>query len=106
MVATFLGSKGYRILTASDGEEGVNVYSANKDDIALVLCDMGLPKINGWDVYKKMKELNPDVKAIIASGYFEPGIKSELLKAGVKDFVHKPYHQNEILVKIRKVIDI
>jgi two-component system response regulator HydG len=52
-----------------------------------------------------MKEVNPKVKAILASGYFDPNVKMDLLKAGAKDFIQKPYVPDQILKRIREVID-
>ena len=56
-------------------------------------------------MFKKLKEVNAKVKAIFASGYFEPDIKSEIMKAGAKGFVQKPYSQSEILRILRSVLD-
>ena len=53
----------------------------------------------------KMKEINPAVKFILASGYLDPHLKSEILKSGAKDFIQKPYVVAEILRRIREVID-
>ena len=52
-----------------------------------------------------MKKLNPDLKIIMASGYFDPNIRSEMIKAGVQAFVEKPYQVVEILQTIRTVLD-
>jgi DNA-binding response OmpR family regulator len=51
-----------------------------------------------------MKESRPGVRAIVASGYLEPAIRSEMLKAGVIDTIQKPYDFNDLLAKIRSII--
>ena len=51
-----------------------------------------------------MKENRPGVRAIVASGYLEPAIRSEMLKAGVIDTIQKPYDFNDLLAKIRSII--
>lgn len=104
-VKMLLEGKGYRVLTANDGEDAVTVYARHRDEIALVLSDIGLPKLGGWEAYQEMKGLNPKVKAILASGYLEPSLRSEMVQAGVKEVIQKPYVPNEILGKIREVID-
>jgi len=71
----------------------------------LVLCDIGLPKIGGWDSFKIMKELPPSVKMVFASGYLDPELKAEILKSGAIDFVQKPFDPDEIIKHIREVID-
>ena len=67
-------------------------------------CDLGLPRLGGRDAFMKMKESRPAVRVIVASGYLEPNMRSEILKAGVVDTIQKPYHFRELLEKIRGVI--
>jgi len=105
MVKIFLETHGYTVLTAKDGIEAVNVYSEHIHEIALVISDMGLPKLSGDGEFKKLKEINPTVKMILASGYFEPDIKILLESAGVVGFLQKPYLIEEVLEKIRKALD-
>jgi PAS domain S-box-containing protein len=105
MVRLILKSKGYKVFTAQDGNEAIKVYKLHKNEIDIVLTDMGLPEMTGLDMFKKLKEVNAKVKAIFASGYFEPDIKSEIMKAGAKGFVQKPYSQSEILRILRSVLD-
>lgn len=105
LVQSFLEDKGYTVLTARDGQEAVEVYARHKDEIELVLSDMGLPKMGGWEAFRRMREIDPNVKAILASGYLDPNVRSEMLKAGAKDFVQKPYDIDEILVRLREAIE-
>lgn len=99
-----LESEGYRVLAAKDGVEAVALFEAYRDDIGLVVCDLGLPRLGGREAFLKMKESRPGVRAIVASGYLEPTIRSEMLKAGVLDTIQKPYDFNELLAKIRSAI--
>lgn len=99
-----LEREGYRVLPAKDGVEAVELFSANRDDIGLVVCDLGLPRLGGRDAFMKMKEIKPSVRAIVASGYLEPSIRSEILKAGVVDTIQKPYDFREMIEKIHSVI--
>jgi len=105
MVRLILKSKGYKVITAQDGSEAIKQYTMHKDEIDIVLTDMGLPDMTGLDAYKKMKKIKSKVKAVFASGFFEPDIKSSIMKAGAKGFVQKPYSQDEILLILRKVLD-
>ncbi|MBI3766427.1 MAG: PAS domain S-box protein, partial [Ignavibacteriales bacterium] len=105
LVKSILSRKGYETLIAGDGEAAVSLYVQKHHEIAAVLSDLGLPKLGGRDVFLRLKETNPAVKVIIASGYMEPTIKNEMFKAGVKGFIQKPYVPDEILKKIRHVLD-
>lgn len=99
-----LEGEGYRVLAAKDGLEAVALFEAHRDDIGLVVCDLGLPRLGGREAFLKMKESRPGVRAIIASGYLEPAIRSEMLKAGVLDTIQKPYDFKDLLTKIRSAI--
>ncbi|HEV2840020.1 MAG TPA: ATP-binding protein [Chthoniobacterales bacterium] len=101
---TILEGEGYRVLAAKDGMEAVSLFEAHRDDIGLVVCDLGLPRLGGREAFLKMKESRPGVRAIVASGYLEPAIRSEMLKAGVLDTIQKPYDFNDLLTKIRAAI--
>jgi PAS domain S-box-containing protein len=101
---TILEGEGYRVLAAKDGMEAVELFEANRDDIGLVVCDLGLPRLGGREAFLKMKESKPSVRAIVASGYLEPAIRSEMLKAGVIDTIQKPYDFSHLLEKIRSAI--
>jgi PAS domain S-box-containing protein len=100
-----LVSKGYTVLTAEDGIQGVEMYQSHQKEVALVLSDLGLPLLSGQDVFKRIREINPEAKVIFASGFIEPEAKSQMYRAGLKNFIQKPYMQDEVLQKIRTAID-
>ncbi|MDD8017937.1 MAG: PAS domain S-box protein [Bacteroidota bacterium] len=106
LLKAVLVSQGYRVLTAADGEEGVSVFSRHQKEVAVVITDMGLPKLSGREVFRNIRTINPKAKVIMASGFIEQNDKSEMLKAGVKLFVQKPYFPDEILRTLRSVIDL
>jgi CheY-like chemotaxis protein len=97
--------KGYTTLIAQDGEEAVNVYRDHQKEIDLVVSDVGLPKMGGYDEYIAIKKFDPNAKIIFASGYIDPDLRNQMLSAGVRDFIQKPYEPDEILRKVREVLD-
>ena len=105
LLKVLLEGDGYTVLTASDGVEAVKIYTEHKDDIAIVISDMGLPMLGGYEVFQKMKEINPNVKSILASGYMDPSMRTKLLDAGAMEFLQKPYVPNIILANVRKFIN-
>jgi PAS domain S-box-containing protein len=100
-----LPREGYQVFAATDGEQGLDVYQDHKSEIDVVLLDLGLPKMTGMDVIPKLREQNPDVNIVIATGYLEPELKAELLRAGVRECIHKPYLLNEVLEKLDAVLE-
>jgi two-component system, cell cycle sensor histidine kinase and response regulator CckA len=100
-----LVEKGYKVIPAGDGLAAVNIYKERKKEIALVLTDLGLPKMSGKEECAEIKKLNPSARMIVATGYLDPGMKSEFLKAGIQHFLFKPYDLKQVLKVIREVLD-
>lgn len=92
-----LAKQGYTVLKASDGEMALDTYERHHETIDVVLLDIGLPKMSGRDVLLRMKNRNPDVKVVIASGHFEDEMNSDIDQAGVKHLLRKPYMPDEVI---------
>ncbi len=105
LIGGLLQSKGYTVLKAADGPEALKLYLQHRGVIRLVLSDMGLPGLNGHELYSQLKELDPGLCMIFASGSTEPGLKGQLLAEGVRDFIPKPYHPHELLLAVRKALE-
>lgn len=105
LLERFFARHGYQVLIAADGEQAVEIHRGHKDQIDAVLLDMRLPKIMGGEVFCKMKEEDPAVKVVMASGFLEPEVKTEMALAGAKRFVNKPYNLEELLEIFRIVIE-
>ena len=97
--------KGYKVLSAEDGLTALKTYQERKNDIALVLTDLGLPNITGLEVCQRIKKINPKERIILATGFLDPEMKSEFLKAGIQHFLYKPYDLIKVLKAIREVLD-
>jgi CheY-like chemotaxis protein len=105
LVEKVLLQHGYQVLVASDGAEAIEVYRRHKLEIDVVLLDVGLPKLTGWDALLKMKEENPDVRVVIATGFLEPKMKTEMFRVTVKHFLDKPYMLDEVVETLQSLID-
>ena len=106
VLSALLKSKGYRVFVAQDGYEAVSTYEEHYREIAVVVSDLGLPKMTGQDAFLRMKSVNPRIKVIFGTGYLDPELKTELLSMGARGFLSKPYSQDELLKRIRDLIDI
>ncbi len=105
LVATVLRDKGYKVLEAKDGEEALLIHAENKGKIDVVLSDYGLPRLDGWQACRRMREKDPHLIVFLASGYLDPQVKSEISDGGVSGFIGKPYSPNEILRRLRAALD-
>ena len=105
LLERFFSRHGYHVLVASDGEEAIEVYCRYKLRIDAVLLDARLPNTTGEEVFRRMKDENPGVHVVMASGFFDAEKKSELTLAGVKRFVNKPYTLDELLEVFRSLFE-
>ncbi|NVL91040.1 MAG: PAS domain S-box protein [Desulfobacterales bacterium] len=100
-----LVAMGYRVLLARNGKEAIEVYKNSKDNIDMVILDMVMPDISGGEVYDLMKEINPDVKVLLSSGYSIDGRATEILERGCDAFIQKPFNIKELSKKIREILE-
>ena len=95
---------GYTVLTAAEGDSALDVFSNHRHEIAAVLLDLGLPGTNGWEVFRKMKEIHPKVKVVFVTGYVLPDLDLEKVEKDSYGVVMKPYDLTEIVKKIAVAI--
>ncbi len=105
LAQSVLETHGYTVLAASDGEQAIEMYQQHENDIHLVLSDLGLPKLNGYDVFQRLLEINPSVRFVLTSGYIDPEQKAEVLAMGAKHVLQKPYTPHDLLLKVRDALD-
>jgi CheY-like chemotaxis protein len=100
-----LTDKGYKVIYAVDGFAALKIYKEKKNEIALVITDLGLPNISGLEVCQQIKKINPNEHMILATGFLDPEMKEKFLKAGIQHFLFKPYDLKKVLKEIREVLD-
>ncbi|PXF50592.1 MAG: hypothetical protein C4B57_11925 [Deltaproteobacteria bacterium] len=100
-----LSAHGYNVLLAQDGLEALHVYKAFGHNIDLVLLDMIMPRMDGKETYKKLKEIDPDITVLFCSGYSQNHRLCEELKKSNLPYVNKPFRIDDLLRKMRQVLD-
>ena len=100
-----LKEMGYNVFLAEGGKEAIEVYRKHKNHINLVILDMIMPDIGGSDVYDRLKEINPDIKVLLSTGYSIDGQATEILERGCDGFIQKPFNMKELSEKIREILD-
>jgi CheY-like chemotaxis protein len=96
---------GYKVITASDGLQSLEIYEAQGSKISLVILDLIMPGMGGQECLEKLVRINPHVKVLLASGYPDHGPIERLLEAGTSGFVNKPYDAKQLLRTVRRVLD-
>ena len=104
LIDTVLTDQGYTVLKAKDGAEAVDLYRTYDGDIDLVLTDLSLPEIDGWQVCRQIRSLNPRVKLMVTTGAMDTRIEKELRKQGIHGFIQKPCSAEDMVDKIRSVL--
>jgi CheY-like chemotaxis protein len=102
--ARLLRHNGYKVVTCKDGAEAISYYNKSWLDIDLVILDMNMPVINGQDTFVLMREINPDVKAILATGYGLDNSAQEVLGGIALGHIQKPYHIQDLVLQIEKAL--
>jgi PAS domain S-box-containing protein len=93
---------GYQVLTAVDGRQACEVYSSQPQQIDMVLLDMVMPGTTGLEACRRLREINPDVKVILSSGYSSGEVVREARLAGAIGFIGKPYSLEELSSALRR----
>ena len=96
---------GYTVLAASDGDQALSIYESLGEEIAMVISDLGLPGMSGRDLFLRIRAIRSDAPVVIATGYLDPGTRSELVSLGVNGLLQKPYRTDDVARVIRETLD-
>lgn len=100
-----LSEDGYRVITAKNGFQAIEIYRKLKDSIALVILDFVMPVMDGADVFAELQQIRPDVPVVLSSGFAEQDRLRGMLSRGLRGFIPKPYTQKKLLEQIRQTLD-
>ena len=96
---------GYEVFIAKSGTEAIDLYKKNRDQIDIVIIDMIMPDMGGSEVYDQLKQINPEIKVLLSSGYSINGQATEILERGCQGFIQKPFELKELSQKLREILD-
>jgi PAS domain S-box-containing protein len=101
---TILQRYGYQVLLAEDGLQAVEVFRRHASGIDLVILDLTMPRLSGRDAFRRLRQLDPDVRVLFASGYSAEHLTEEE-HTRVLGFVSKPYRPQELAQRVREALD-
>ena len=96
---------GYTVLSAGSGCEAIEIFKKHLNEVSLVIIDMIMPDLNGGETYDELIKIDPNIKAILASGYSLDGQAQSVLDRGCQGFIQKPFNLKNLSHKIRTVLD-
>ncbi len=102
-LSIMLKKTGYDVTTAVDGEEAVKIL--HKDIFDLVITDLKMPKVDGLQVLKTVKELSPDTVVIVITAFASTETTVEAMKEGAYDYITKPFQNDEMKIRIKKALE-
>jgi signal transduction histidine kinase len=106
MTKSFLLDFGYSVLEVENGEDAVKIFTKNQNDIDLLLFDLIMPKMNGYEACMKIQKLRPDIKALIASGYLPQAQEIKGVLGRHVFIIEKPYSPETLLQRVRNLLDM
>jgi len=100
-----LESYGYKVIEARNGEDALGIYAKNNYPIDLLLTDVVMPKIGGFELAEKLLKITPQIRVLFTSGYTENSkVKHNLINT-VTNFIQKPFAPESLALKVREILD-
>ncbi len=106
MLKSVLDCLGYKVIVASDGKEAAEIYRLQWKDIDIAIIDIIMPVMDGGETFTVLKQINPQIKALLASGYtLGNGKVDKILNEGAQGFISKPFTVTDLSRKLRDILD-
>lgn len=96
---------GFKTFTAVDGQQAVDIFRDNADEIVCVILDLTMPNMSGNQAFHEIRLIRPDAKVILSSGYNEQDATQHFSGKGLSGFIQKPYSVDILLKTLREVIE-
>lgn len=104
VASQMLATLGYTVQSASSGRDALELYAAEGSQVDLVILDLIMPGMSGYKTFDRLKQMNPDVKVLLSSGYSLPEEANAIIEQGNSGFIQKPYNINDLSQKVREVL--
>ena len=92
---------GFQVLTAADGRAALEIYRARRGEIALVLLDLTMPDLDGEETFHELRQMDPNIRVVMSSGYTESEIIPRFAGQGLTGFLQKPYTTAALTERLR-----
>ncbi|MFA5181953.1 MAG: PAS domain S-box protein [Syntrophales bacterium] len=99
-----LESIGYMVYAVGSGQEAIAVYMEKRNEVDLVILDMIMPGMSGGDTFDRLREINPEIRVLLSSGYSINGEAQHILDRGCNGFIQKPFKLNTLARSIKEIL--
>ncbi|MEI6305590.1 MAG: ATP-binding protein, partial [Deltaproteobacteria bacterium] len=96
---------GFYVLEAVNGKEALELYQKNATDITLVMTDMGMPIMDGYELFSELKKLNPELPIIVSSGYGDAEVNSRIDIDNIAGLISKPYRSDQLREVLKRTLE-
>ncbi len=96
---------GFQVLAASDGQAALELYQARRGEIVLALLDRTMPGMDGEEMFRRLRQIDPQVPVVMTSGYAETGIVPRFTDQPRCGFLQKPYTLEALTERLREVLE-
>ncbi len=103
-LSELLSQQGYAVLAAESGEKAIALFREHKNDIALVLSDKDMPRMDGEKVFQAVREIKPAVKFVLLTGLIDQADNLKFIKNGMSEILLKPIEPDDLFKVIKKTI--
>ncbi|WP_346836661.1 PAS domain S-box protein [Microbulbifer sp. SAOS-129_SWC] len=101
---TLFELRGHEVVTFGGAEEAINYYRNNFENVDLVLLDMIMPRMDGQQLFAFLKRINPEIKAVLSTGYSVDSKVQGILADGILDCIQKPFTYEQLQEKITQLV--
>jgi PAS domain S-box-containing protein len=96
---------GFTVLEAVNGKEALDMYQKNSADISLVFTDVGMPVMDGYELFEELKKLKPELPIIISSGYGDAEVSARIGSDNIAGIISKPYNLDKLQEVLKSVVE-
>ena len=100
-----LESRGFAVLTASGGSEALELFARHRADVVAVVLDMTMPEMDGEEVFRRLRQIDPRAPVVMMSGYSRKKVPRRILDSGLGGFLHKPFRPQDLIDKLREMLE-
>ncbi len=101
-VTDILDLEGLSVLTAPDGQSGIELYRARQAEIDLIILDLSMPGLTGEETFRELRQINPQVRIMLSSGYSHDEVTSRFAGQREVAFIQKPYDASQLVAEVKR----
>jgi CheY-like chemotaxis protein len=105
VASEILTTLGFEVLAAEDGLEALRLFQTHGKDLVLVLLDLTMPHLDGFQTLQQMRALRPDIRVLLSSGFADPGLDNRLSPGSVAGFLPKPYRVQDLIHAVKDALE-